>query len=510
MTGWPLPEQYQITTKYGKRGSYWSCDENSSGDGIHTGVDFGCPSNTPMYATIAGTIRHRNYGSAFGDRAFAISPSAGQAFAEGEVFYAHGNERLADGTEVQVGDYVGKSGARGNVSGPHLHYEFHPDTKGSWSCGVIADPAPTLGTATGGPYVTAHVYRSKCGYGEPSNGDLQSDTIAELQERLNRTTLAGGQNLTVSGIYDADTDEEVRLWQEQIADDSPDPAYESYLGPNQFALMFPDGTYTRHDDGDPAIASGTSGSGEVGSTLGRWLKEQEFTVEDDDVPFGRDSDWSGVQFLMVHHTVSPDDGEESDIAHYVRVGGEGTYPPLAQITLGQSGTVWMCSKEKVGQSDPGRASHAGSGSGYGVPTDTMNEVSLGIECQCDGTHPLSTHTHMYNVLIQLLAALATRYSVPVENIIGHKEWSSTGKTDPLDSMDTIRTDVAAVLNPEPEPEPEPPPAGYLLARVDVGDAVHDVLWRLPSHGETGPPLSDGGATQGRTPAHDNRSSERSR
>jgi hypothetical protein len=478
--GWPLPGQYKVTTPYGKRGSYWSCDENSSGDGIHTGVDFGCPSNTPLYATIAGTIRHRNYGSAFGDRQFAISPSDGQPFAAGEVFYAHGNERLSDGTEVRVGDYVGRSGDRGNTSGPHLHYEFHPNTKGSWNCGVIADPAPTLGAASGGSYVTSHVYRSKCGFGEPTNGDESSDTVRELQEVLNHTTLAGGQELVVSGIYDTHTDEEVRLWQEQIAHDTPDPAFMSYLGPNQFALMFPDGTYTRHDDGDPAIASGTGGSGGAGSTLGRWLKEQEFTVEDDDVPLGRESEWQRVNFLMVHHTVSPDNGSESDIANYCRKGGSGTYPPLCQIMLGQSGTVWMTCRERDGQADPGRASHAGSGSGYGVPDDTMNEQALGIEVQCDGTHPLSTHTHQYNVLIQLLAALCVRYElVPLDAIIGHKEWSTTGKVDPLDDMDTIRMDVVEALDtdPEPEPGPGPVPEGQVAVRVSLDDGTSfDTYW----------------------------------
>lgn len=145
MTGWPLPAGYPITTAYGKRGSYWSCSEDSNGNGVHTGVDFACPTGTPVYATIAGDIRHRNYGSAFGSHQFAISPDPGvDPFGEGEVFYAHCSERLADGTRVEVGDYVGRSGAEGNVSGPHLHYEFHPTTKQVWSCSVHADPSPTL------------------------------------------------------------------------------------------------------------------------------------------------------------------------------------------------------------------------------------------------------------------------------------------------------------------------------------------------------------------------------
>jgi len=179
------------------------------------------------------------------------------------------------------------------------------------------------------------------------------------------------------------------------------------------------------------------------TTLGAWLKTQGFTVDDNDVPLGRQSTWSNVKYLMVHHTASPDTGSEYGIAKYVRTGG--TYPPLAQIMLGQSGKVWMTCQERGGQKDPGRASHAGNGSGFGVARDTMNSHALGIECQCDGTHKLAKHVRLYSVLIDLLAALSRHYRVPVANIIGHKEWSNTGKVDPRDDMSVIRAAVAKKL-----------------------------------------------------------------
>jgi hypothetical protein len=145
---WPVPTQYPISTAYGKRGSYWSCNKDSSGNGVHTGADFAAPLGTPLYATIAGQVRHRNYGSAFGSHQFAISPDPGQPFADGEVFYAHARKRVADGTYVQPGDWVGEVGDEGNVTGAHLHYEFHPDTKNVWNCSCHADPAPTLEGST--------------------------------------------------------------------------------------------------------------------------------------------------------------------------------------------------------------------------------------------------------------------------------------------------------------------------------------------------------------------------
>jgi hypothetical protein len=139
----PIPGA-PISTPYGARGPYWSCSENSAGEGVHTGVDFAADAGTDVLAPCPGQIRHRNYGSAFGNHQFAISPDPGQAFADGEVFFAHMTARPADGSYVATGDYLGPVGAEGNVSGPHLHMEYHPSTKGAWSCATHDDPAPVV------------------------------------------------------------------------------------------------------------------------------------------------------------------------------------------------------------------------------------------------------------------------------------------------------------------------------------------------------------------------------
>jgi murein DD-endopeptidase MepM/ murein hydrolase activator NlpD len=476
---WPVPGNIKISTPYGKRGSHWSCNKNSSGQGIHTGVDFACASGTPVYATIAGEVRHRNYGSAFGRHQVAISPDPGQPFADGEVFYAHMRSRVADGTRVKPGDKIGEVGAEGNVTGPHLHYEFHPTTKNRWNCSVVADPAPTLSDAVSGPYVTKDIYSSKLGYGEPTNGDADSDTVKELQERLNRISLQGGQTLTVNGKYDDDTDDEVRKWQEQIVHDTPDAPGKSYLGPRQMAAMFPSPPYVLHDNGLPAIAGGTTPPEPppepevptVGSTvLGEALLAAGFTVHDADVPLGRESTWRGVEFLMVHHTGSPDTNTAASDARWIRTGNADA--PLAQLMLDQTGEVWVCCAPRGDQPDPGRASHAGRGNGYGVPDDKMNEVSLGIECKADGSRPLADYPVMYEALIRLLRFLSERYGVPTDNIIGHKEWSSTGKVDPRDDMDTVRADVAGdVVGPPPVA-----PDGMVPVRVVADGLMLETYW----------------------------------
>lgn len=196
------------------------------------------------------------------------------------------------------------------------------------------------------------------------------------------------------------------------------------------------------------------------SRLGEYLKSQGFVVDDNPVP-GRTSTWRGVSWIFVHHYAANEDPADSARqANYLRRGG--LYPPNAQLFVDITGKVWVISEERAGQPVPGRATHAGAGSYPGIPTDGGNEVSLGIEVQNTGYHPLSDNAVSYNVLIRLVAALRRLYGLPNERVIGHKEYagSAQGKVDPRDSMDKIRADVASVYSNPGTPvtiAPTPPP-----------------------------------------------------
>lgn len=227
--GTPISAQYKATNP----GLWKTC-------GYHTGVDFAAPVGTPVFATVDGTVRHVDYGPAFGDRCVAVVADDGS----GEGFFAHLNERVPHGTRVKAGDLVGRVGKRGNTTGAHLHYEW---LAGAWNCDNIRDPWPSINRPKGdGPFVTPNVYVSKLRFGQ-----RDSDSVKELQERLNRVKLVGGANLPVTGNYLEATDAEVRKWQEQVCGDAPDPAGASSLGPRQAARMFPSPPYTVHDDRAP-------------------------------------------------------------------------------------------------------------------------------------------------------------------------------------------------------------------------------------------------------------------
>ncbi|MEU6665175.1 peptidoglycan DD-metalloendopeptidase family protein [Streptomyces sp. NPDC046727] len=101
-----------IGTGYHVAGSMWS-------SGYHTGVDFVVPTGTPLKAVAAGTVVSAGWGGAYGNQV-VIKLNDGY-YAQ----YAHLSQlSVSAGQTVTAGQQVGLSGATGNVTGPHLHFEI--------------------------------------------------------------------------------------------------------------------------------------------------------------------------------------------------------------------------------------------------------------------------------------------------------------------------------------------------------------------------------------------------
>lgn len=229
---YPIPGE-SVYIPYGKSGSMWShC-------GWHTGVDFAADYGTTIYAPIDGQVRHRNYGSSFGSHQFVLSPDPDQPFGDGEVFFAHTYDRPPDGKYVLIGEPLAHVGEEGNADGPHLHLEYHPETKDQWCHIYCANPQVILDHVGGAPPSTGNVvYLEKLHYGQQD-----SDSVRHLQEVLNGHPLTGGETLPISGNYLDETDEEVRLCQVQHGYGN-DPAGHSYVGPSQADHLFAGKGYT--------------------------------------------------------------------------------------------------------------------------------------------------------------------------------------------------------------------------------------------------------------------------
>ncbi len=118
---WVLPvEHYQLTAGFGDVG-LWSR--------AHTGQDFAAPVGTPIRAIGDGKIIFAGYEGSYGNKIAIEHP-------DGTVsWYAHMSSFEVTSGPVKAGQVIGRIGATGNVTGPHLHFEIRPHN---------GDPVPPL------------------------------------------------------------------------------------------------------------------------------------------------------------------------------------------------------------------------------------------------------------------------------------------------------------------------------------------------------------------------------
>ncbi|MEV8477270.1 peptidoglycan DD-metalloendopeptidase family protein [Streptomyces sp. NPDC051173] len=115
---------YTLTAGFGQAGNMWSAN--------HTGEDFAAPTGTPVKAIGSGTITHAGWAGAYGYR-IVLKLDDGT-----EVWFCHLSSMVVTSGKVNSGDVIGRVGATGNVTGPHLHLEIRPDG------GAPVDPLPWL------------------------------------------------------------------------------------------------------------------------------------------------------------------------------------------------------------------------------------------------------------------------------------------------------------------------------------------------------------------------------
>ncbi|MGX1668212.1 M23 family metallopeptidase [Streptomyces sp. NPDC055400] len=128
-SGYVLPVQgASIGTAYKTAGAMWS-------SGYHTGVDFVIPTGTPLKAIAAGTVVSAGLDGAYGNE--VVIQHADGKYSQ----YAHMSSlSVSSGQTVTEGQQIGLSGATGNVTGPHLHFEI----RSTPSYGSDMDPVAYL------------------------------------------------------------------------------------------------------------------------------------------------------------------------------------------------------------------------------------------------------------------------------------------------------------------------------------------------------------------------------
>ncbi|MFF1639264.1 M23 family metallopeptidase [Streptomyces sp. NPDC058246] len=105
---------YTLTSRFGEAGSMWS-------SGYHTGLDFAAPTGTLIKAIHSATVTEAGWAGAYGYRTILTLDDGT------ELWFCHQSSiSVSVGQKVATGDVIGRVGATGNVTGPHLHLEVHP------------------------------------------------------------------------------------------------------------------------------------------------------------------------------------------------------------------------------------------------------------------------------------------------------------------------------------------------------------------------------------------------
>lgn len=128
---WVKPVNVPFGTRFGVAGNMWS-------SGHHTGLDFPADVGTRINAVANGQVTGASSGGPYGNHVM-VSHGGGLS-----SLYAHMSRMLTSvGQVVKQGQQIGKVGATGNVTGPHLHLEARLG-------GTPVDPMPYLTGPAGG------------------------------------------------------------------------------------------------------------------------------------------------------------------------------------------------------------------------------------------------------------------------------------------------------------------------------------------------------------------------
>ncbi len=108
---WPL--QGPLNSGFGYRQ-----DPFGQGTRMHTGIDIGAASGTPIQAAASGTVNSAGWNGGYGN---CVIIDHGDGLA---TLYGHQSRiAVSAGQKVNQGDVIGYVGSTGNSTGPHLHFE---------------------------------------------------------------------------------------------------------------------------------------------------------------------------------------------------------------------------------------------------------------------------------------------------------------------------------------------------------------------------------------------------
>ncbi len=115
----PIKAKFRWTSPYGSR-----IDPIANVKSFHTGTDMACPTGTPIYASMSGTISATGVNRVYGNY---VIIEHGNGY---QTLYAHMSKIIAKkGQWVSQGTRIGLVGSTGYSTGPHLHFTVYKNGK---------------------------------------------------------------------------------------------------------------------------------------------------------------------------------------------------------------------------------------------------------------------------------------------------------------------------------------------------------------------------------------------
>lgn len=115
-TGFIWPAEGILTSGYGWR---WGR--------MHRGIDIAGPVGTPIFAAAPGVVTYAGWNDGGYGNLVEIEHPDGSL-----TVYAHNSRILVnEGQKVSQGDQISEMGSTGRSTGPHLHFEIHPNGQGA-------------------------------------------------------------------------------------------------------------------------------------------------------------------------------------------------------------------------------------------------------------------------------------------------------------------------------------------------------------------------------------------
>jgi murein DD-endopeptidase MepM/ murein hydrolase activator NlpD len=173
----PVPKGTPVTSPYGQRGG------GAKTKGFHAGIDYDVQTGSNVYAHEDGVVTIVGNGGGYGNY---IEIDHGSY----RTRYAHlSSIMVSRGQKVTGGQVIAKSGATGNVTGPHLHFEVLVN-------GKKVNPAPYLVGSSGSTSSAGMSSSSRNLSGNTGSIDLGSLSSTDVNSVLNSLNSNAYSNLS--------------------------------------------------------------------------------------------------------------------------------------------------------------------------------------------------------------------------------------------------------------------------------------------------------------------------